>query len=465
MALPSGYTKLEYIESSGTQYINTGVRNFSTQFTRVVLDVDWLSGVGCYFGFNHSTTLRWFANAYSSTSIHSGYMEENKSATVSTVIGRYTVDKNGSSTTVNGVKIQHNSADTTISGSILLLALGIISGVTDIADAARIYSCEISSASISTGSITIERKFVPCKTPSGEVGLYDEANDVFYNNAGTGTFIAGPEVSSGGSSNVWKHKTLIAGTSYSIKNGKTLIGGTGYGIKKGRTLIGGTGYNISFDTSIGELDEGTIVKINESGSPVEFYIAKHNYESDLNGLGRTLVVRKFCHSNRQFVESYSGCSFFESSIIEWLNSTYRDYLDAFIKTAISGDNNIHTQIKYTNDYIRPTTATGTCAIFLLSVAEIDTSNATAHTPYTDGSILPIADVLKIAYDSENTAVKQWTRSWTHSRGPDTCIMTATGTLSNADMRSYSPIQKLGTRPVFTLPAEMKIDDDFNIVPS
>ena len=35
--------------------------------------------------------------------------------------------------------------------------------------------------------------------------------------------------------------------------------------------------------------EGDIVKINENGTPVEFYVAKHNYQTRLNGTGRTLL--------------------------------------------------------------------------------------------------------------------------------------------------------------------------------
>ncbi len=35
--------------------------------------------------------------------------------------------------------------------------------------------------------------------------------------------------------------------------------------------------------SLSTFAEGSIVKINESGSPVEFYVAKHDYESALNG--------------------------------------------------------------------------------------------------------------------------------------------------------------------------------------
>lgn len=234
-SLPSGYTKLDYIESSGTQYIDTGVSSFQTQRTRVILDVDWLSGLGCYFGCFKSG-LGWYVEAIQPTKIRSGYLSESKSAGIATVIGRYTVEKNGVSTNVNGVKIQHASAGNSTSISICLLACGGSSEVSDIAEAARIYSCKIYSNS------ALIRRFVPCKNSSGEVGLYDEVNDVFYGNAGTGVFIAGPEVPISGSSGGGKHKTLIAGTSYGIKSGRTLIGGTGYDIKKGRTLIGGTGF-------------------------------------------------------------------------------------------------------------------------------------------------------------------------------------------------------------------------------
>lgn len=41
-------------------------------------------------------------------------------------------------------------------------------------------------------------------------------------------------------------------------------------------------------TSIGNLDEGAIITLNENGNPVEFYVAKHDYEAGLNGAGRTL---------------------------------------------------------------------------------------------------------------------------------------------------------------------------------
>ena len=38
------------------------------------------------------------------------------------------------------------------------------------------------------------RQFVPCSSPSGEIGLYDLAGKKFYGNLGSGTFTAGPAV-------------------------------------------------------------------------------------------------------------------------------------------------------------------------------------------------------------------------------------------------------------------------------
>ena len=45
-------------------------------------------------------------------------------------------------------------------------------------------------------------------------------------------------------------------------------------------------------TPIGALAEGTIITIHETGAPVEFYVADHDYQSGQNGLGRTLIARK-----------------------------------------------------------------------------------------------------------------------------------------------------------------------------
>lgn len=448
-SLPSGYTKLEYIESSGTQYIDTGVSSFPSQNTRVILDVDWLSGLGSYFGCSTSA-YRWYVDAFQPTKIYSGYLDEGKSADIATVIGRYTVDKNGVNTNVNGVKILHASAGATISASIYLLAHNGSSGVSSIADAARIYSCKIYSSS---GLI---RQFVPCKNSSGEVGLYDEVNDVFYGNAGTGVFIAGPEVPISGSGGGSKHKTLIAGTSYGIKSGRTLIGGTGYDIKKGRTLIGGTGYDIKLATPLAELPEGSIIKLNEDDIPVEFYVAKHDYESDLNGAGRTLLVRKDCYASCNLASNH-GNYFPDTIAYDVLNGTYKVKLDAAVRIAMgtTAFKTVRTFKNPMNNKISGEMTTVSAAVFTLSKTEIDNS---LNYNLSEGTQLPISDTLKIAlFNGE--AVKWITRS--ASQLNSIYIVTPIGSVSSVYYHQDSDNYYM--RPVFTLPETMEVDGDFNII--
>lgn len=243
------------------------------------------------------------------------------------------------------------------------------------------------------------------------------------------------------------HKTLINGTGYELKSGRVLIGGTGYGIKKGRTLIDGTGYDIKFATPLGELDEGTLVKLNEDGSPVGFYVAKHDYESDLNGTGRTLMVRKDCYDARMYGDS-SMVSYPSATIDDWCIDTYLPLLDSDIQAAIS------TTEFYVSLDNAPFRHTIERAVWHLSINEVFEPGGSK----ADGSLLPIADTLKIAYYN-GSAVPQWTRTDVENNSIHVYIITAAGE------KSFSKPNSTGkySRPVFTLPAEIEVDSDFNII--
>ena len=52
----------------------------------------------------------------------------------------------------------------------------------------QLYSCQIYDNG------TLIRDFVPSQDPTGNVGLYDLVGAQFYGNAGTGAFVAGPEI-------------------------------------------------------------------------------------------------------------------------------------------------------------------------------------------------------------------------------------------------------------------------------
>lgn len=184
------------------------------------------------------------------------------------------------------------------------------------------------------------------------------------------------------------HKALIGGTAYGILGGRTLIGGTGYGISKGRTLVGGTGYDIAFPvqgTPLSDFAEGAIVKLNESGSPVEFYVAKHDYEAKLNGLGRTLLVRK--DSCGQQVWNSAGTNYYGNSTIDtWLNNDYKNMLDSGIQTAIA-----QTSFQYTPGGHDTAMTTLGRAVFLLSLTEL---GVTTQYNNAEGTELPVSSMLK-----------------------------------------------------------------------
>ena len=234
------------------------------------------------------------------------------------------------------------------------------------------------------------------------------------------------------------HKTLINGTAYAVKGGRDLIAGTGYAKKQGKTLIDGTEHAISFGIPLNTITPGAILYLNESGSTVPFYIAKHDYESGLNGAGRTLVVRKDCYDKRAFssrTNAYAG-----SSLDSWLRNTYPKLLDADIQAAIS-----ETKFYYTPGNGNDTVTTLQRAVFLLSVTELGKSESNANTEGTALSSA-VCSQLAIAYRN-GSAVTQWTRTPYKNFTRHAYYMDTYG-----DLYYTLCTDSLGSRPAFTLPS-------------
>lgn len=193
---------------------------------------------------------------------------------------------------------------------------------------------------------------------------------------------------------------------------------------------------------------GSIIKIKESGSPVEFIVCKHDYESELNGSGRTLVVRKDCYDNRQWHSSNVN-AYATSDIDAWFNSTYKNLLDADIRGAIGT-----TKFKYTPGNGNNIVSTLERAIFSLSATELNKSESWFNV---EGTALEIASSLKIAY-MNGSAVVQWTRSPFRNSRDYACHLNSDGTVdANYCASSY------GSRPAFTLPSDALVDDSGNVV--
>lgn len=200
-------------------------------------------------------------------------------------------------------------------------------------------------------------------------------------------------------------------------------------------------------TTLGNKSVGSIVKLKENGVLVDFYVAKHDYENGLNGSGRTLVVRKDCYDTRQWHTSNVN-AYATSAIDTWLNSTYKNLLDADIRGVIGT-----TKIKYTPGNGNTTVGTLERAIFLLSVTELGRSASYANT---EGTALSIASSLQIAY-LNGSAVVQWTRSpFMNDAGYAYCLVTDGGVVGSGCYRTY------GSRPAFTLPSTLSVSDDGSV---
>ena len=205
---------------------------------------------------------------------------------------------------------------------------------------------------------------------------------------------------------------------------------------------------VSTGTVLSDIEEGELVKLNENGSPVEFYVAKHDYEPDLNGAGRTLLVRKDCYDSRKW-DAGNVNAYAKSDIDAWFNGDYKNLLDPSIQAAIGT-----TKFRYTPSNGNWTVRTLERAIFALSLTELGQSHSYANT---EGSALPIASTLRIAYHNGN-AITQWTRS-PYASNPDRAWwLNSDGNIGNNYCNN-----SFGSRPIFTLPSTIRADDTGLIV--
>ena len=406
MALPSGYTKLDYIESSGTQYINTGFIPNQDSAVHIVCQPTVARGWQGIFGARSATNVGEFGvDIPAGTTLRSVYGTGNVTTMVSTVATKLDIYKNKNVCTINGAVLT-NSTETFSSGYPIWIFDKNTAGAKWNPCSMKLYSCKIYDNG------TLVRDFIPCKNASGTIGLWDNVNSVFYANAGTGTFSTGT-----------KHKTLIDGTGYEIKSGRVLIAGTGYDIKKGRTLIGGTGYDIKFGQPISNLPVGSIVNLEYDGTPTPYIVANlgkpgSQYDDSCNG---AWMVRKYLHFKRAWNAEVNNQSdvwdYAECSVSSYLNNTYYAKFAEKVKENVS----LATIPFYPGSNVSTIGSSNLNAYcFLLGVAE----TGAEKTVYFGGtsSLYTLSYFSKtesrIAYDANNIARTWSTRDRKGGVGPD-----------------------------------------------
>ena len=173
VSLPTGYTKIEYLESDGNHYIDTGFK--PNQDTRVVMDVHLLStttgdGYPMAFGVYTNNTNR-FASFWNNSKWQV-WLGDSSSSISSSNIERCVIDLQNGQYTVGSQSTSVSSSS--FSSNLTLYLLAMNQGDVYYVSAARIYSCRIYDNGV------LVRDFIPAMNASGEAGLYDLTNDVWY---------------------------------------------------------------------------------------------------------------------------------------------------------------------------------------------------------------------------------------------------------------------------------------------
>lgn len=203
-------------------------------------------------------------------------------------------------------------------------------------------------------------------------------------------------------------------------------------------------------TPLGELSLGTIVKLNESGSPVEFYVAKHNYEQGLNGVGRTLLVRKDIHSH----QNYNSSKYSLTALDSFLRNTWVNLLDSHVRE-LAGTTKIYSPEGGGGSSLEKINRVA----FILSSTELGFSGGGMVTV---GTALPTATLLKqqAFLNGSSTSMGMRTADNYSSSYIYTCIwFRGEIRTSKTYIDSDTPV---GCRPCITLPADTILGKDLLI---
>ena len=190
-ALPSGYTKLEYLESTGTQYIDTGISvNHKRDTGYWSSKISWNTEFG-YMGANGNLVLV-------GPQIRSGIISApGAGVTDGTAFAANTIYDikleipevyNRRILTVNGIR--YTGTPVSATNPIYIFAFSGSSDGLMYFNQAKVYEFKIvkNDEQVFNG--------IPARRDSdGILGMYDTVTNTFFLNAGTGIFIAGPVVS------------------------------------------------------------------------------------------------------------------------------------------------------------------------------------------------------------------------------------------------------------------------------
>lgn len=170
--LPSGYTALEYIESVGAQYIDTGLIVNKTDSYEMILIAHLINNDN-WAGANGYLQFQAKIGNNKKSKIDIKYI--NKIETI--FVDNQQVSSTDWSTSYNGTNVKLG-----------IFKLGDANNTwySQTGQSGKLYSCKI------LNNNNLIRNFIPCKNTSGIAGLWDTINKQFYVSASIADFTAGP---------------------------------------------------------------------------------------------------------------------------------------------------------------------------------------------------------------------------------------------------------------------------------
>ena len=197
--LPTGYTPVEYIQGTGTQYIDIGRKMYNNSEIELCFSFDVIQQDCSIFGSRDSATVNNFEIA-SSKPAFPLYLDFGNYNTSRATYNNVVINTKYICTISKSLRAVYDENHTLLARNTTLISADNVTKLyARIFDTAggfsankfqgKVYYCKIWEGE------NLIRNFIPCTNSSNVAGMYDTVTNAFYTNAGTGTFNVGSVVS------------------------------------------------------------------------------------------------------------------------------------------------------------------------------------------------------------------------------------------------------------------------------
>ena len=183
------YSMIEYLESTGTQYINTGISPSTNPDLLITIDFSLYSGnlIACSFGSSQNQIM-FFYNGSFACNVGANMNSNKKITTADTNKHHLVLDTRAGILSFDELP-NISVAKSSISTPLFLFAKD------ENGEASNFAKAKIYNVSFQQMDGTYIRDFIPVLDSDGVACMYDRVSGEFFYNEGTGNFIAGPEIS------------------------------------------------------------------------------------------------------------------------------------------------------------------------------------------------------------------------------------------------------------------------------